>query len=169
MTYDSIHRYRNWYSRLLRFHSPQHYARYGEGMEQTFADLLRERARGDRSLFGFALWMFVETSVGIIRENLNVFPMTIHRTLKFIIGALCLLFIPFFAMLFQVQGWDWDMSDFIIMAVLLTGMGYGAAFATNPAGNRRNRIIGIAIVAFLLVLYVHLAVGIVDTWPLAGS
>lgn len=168
MAYDSIHRYRNWYSRLLRFHSPQHYARYGEGMEQTFADLLRERAAGERSVFGFALWMFVETSAGIIRENLTLFPMTTNRTLRFIIGALCLLFIPFFAMMFQVQGWDWHLFDYLVVGALLVGFGASLAYATS-GGSARRRIIGIGLVLFFVAAYVHIAVGIVDWLPLAGS
>jgi hypothetical protein len=38
-------------------------------MEQTFHDLCRERAQEGRGLFGLALWVFTETSAGIIREN----------------------------------------------------------------------------------------------------
>ncbi len=30
-------------------------------------------------------------------------------------------------------------------------------------------VIALAVVGLLALLYVHLAVGIVDTWPLAGS
>jgi len=38
-------------------------------MEQTFNDLCRERGQEGKGLFRLALWMFVETSAGIIREN----------------------------------------------------------------------------------------------------
>jgi len=40
-------------------------------MQQTFADLYNERKRetGQR-LFGFVLWMFLETAIGIFREHL---------------------------------------------------------------------------------------------------
>jgi hypothetical protein len=38
-------------------------------MEQTFNDLCRERAEMRGGLFGFVLWMFVETFAGIVREN----------------------------------------------------------------------------------------------------
>jgi hypothetical protein len=38
-------------------------------MEQTFNDLYRER-QTKSNRFGFVLWMFVETSVGIIREQM---------------------------------------------------------------------------------------------------
>jgi hypothetical protein len=36
--------------------------------------------------------------------------------------------------------------------------------------NKKNRlVIGLVILALVLVTWVHLAVGIVDTWPFAGS
>ena len=38
-------------------------------MEQTFNDLCRERVEAKRSLFGFALGTFFETSAAIIKEN----------------------------------------------------------------------------------------------------
>lgn len=43
------------------------------------------------------------------------------------------------------------------------------AAATNSAFPLKRRAIGIGAVVFILALYAHLAVGIVDTWPLAGS
>jgi hypothetical protein len=46
--------------------------RFGEGMEQTFNDLCRERVKAERGLFSFALWMFFETSARIIRENVKI-------------------------------------------------------------------------------------------------
>jgi len=39
-------------------------------MEQTFNDLYNERKRKtEQGLFGFVLWMFIETSIGIIKEH----------------------------------------------------------------------------------------------------
>src|ERR1044071_6795721 len=66
---NSIERYRNWYAKLLCLYPKAYRERFGEGMEQTFNDLCRERVKAERGLFSFALWMFFETSVGIIREN----------------------------------------------------------------------------------------------------
>ena len=65
----SIRRYRNWYAKLLRLYPKPYRERFGEGMEQTFNDLCRERVKAERGLFSFALWIFLETSAGIIREN----------------------------------------------------------------------------------------------------
>ena len=50
----------------------RYYQRFGEGMEQTFNDLLRERAAGRPTLLGRALWMFAETAAGIFKENVTL-------------------------------------------------------------------------------------------------
>jgi hypothetical protein len=72
MAYEhSIRRYRHWYAKLLRLYPKPYYERFGEGMEQTFNDLCRERRDAKGGLFGFVLWMFVETSAGITKENLR--------------------------------------------------------------------------------------------------
>lgn len=167
MAYDSIHRYRSWYASLIRFHSRAHRTRYGEGMEQTFSDILRERREEGKGLFGFALWMFIETSAVIIRENITHIHM--NRTLKFVLGALCILFIPLLAMVFSVDGWDWSLFDFVLIGVLLAFAGYALAYATNVQMSNTLRFIGLAAVGLLVLIYVHLAVGLVDWLPLAGS
>lgn len=169
MPYErSIQRYRRFYAHLLRLYPRSYYERFGESMEQTFSDLLRARAVAERGLFDHAVWMFVETSAGIMRENISRM-FTQKRTYIFVLGALSLLLIPFLAMQFNVAGWDWNASDFAIMSVLLAGVGLALAAATNRTFPLSRRCIGIGAVGFLVLLYVHLAVGIVDSWPLAGS
>jgi hypothetical protein len=79
----SIARYRNLYAKLLRLYPTSYRERFGEGMEQTFSDLLRERRDAERVLFAFALWMFVETSAGIIRENITF--IIVHNITKSLI------------------------------------------------------------------------------------
>jgi hypothetical protein len=64
--------YRRWYARLLRLYPRAYRDRFAEGMEQTFNDLLRERRDTGRKLFGFVLWMYVETATGIARESVMV-------------------------------------------------------------------------------------------------
>jgi hypothetical protein len=64
-----IRRSRKWYARLVRLYPKPFRERFGEGLEQTFTDLCRERLNAKRGLFRFVLWMFLETLVGIIRQN----------------------------------------------------------------------------------------------------
>ena len=57
------------YKKLLRLYPPEFREELGESMEQTFYDLYKER-RSESLWFGFVLWMFVETAMGIVRENI---------------------------------------------------------------------------------------------------
>ena len=62
-------RYRSWYSKLLRLYPQAYRERFSLGMEQTFGDLCRERVQAGRGLFRLALWVFLETSASVVREN----------------------------------------------------------------------------------------------------
>jgi hypothetical protein len=62
-------RYRKLYARLLRLYPRPYRERFGEGMEQTFNDLCRERREAREPLVGFVFCTFVETSAAIVREN----------------------------------------------------------------------------------------------------
>lgn len=65
----AIARYRRWYRKLLRLYSKPHRERFGEAMEQTFSDLLRERSRRGGGFFGCVIWLFIETLLEILKEN----------------------------------------------------------------------------------------------------
>src|ERR1043165_1188772 len=54
----SIRRRRNWYVKLVGLFPKPFRERFGEGMEQTFTDLCRERVEAEKGLFSFALWAF---------------------------------------------------------------------------------------------------------------
>jgi hypothetical protein len=57
------------YKKLLTLYPQRFKEQLGESMEQTFNDLYRERqVRPGR--FGFVLWTFIETAVGIVREHM---------------------------------------------------------------------------------------------------
>lgn len=92
-----------------------------------------------------------------------------NETLKIIITAVAiLLLIPFIAMQFTNEV-NWSVFDFLVMGVLLTGVGvlFDVVLRKVPNKNNRIAIITIIIIAFLLV-WAELAVGIFGT-PLAGS
>lgn len=91
-----------------------------------------------------------------------------NRTLKFIVAAWCLLLVPLIAEVLDVEGWDWKLWDFAFIGVLLAGFGASVAYATGPR-TKLQRVIGALLSIAIVLLYVHLAVGIEDTWPLAGS
>lgn len=63
-------RYRYVYAKLLRLYPTSYRERFGQGMEQTFNDLCREREAAGGRLFGPVSWIFVETVGWIVKENL---------------------------------------------------------------------------------------------------
>ncbi len=63
---------RNFYKKLLAFYPQTFRKQFGESMEQAFDDLCSEHLRQAKQLsFGFVLWIFTETSAGIVKENLT--------------------------------------------------------------------------------------------------
>jgi hypothetical protein len=59
------------YRKLLSLYPRAFRERLGESMQQTFDDLYNERKRQtEQGVFGFVLWMFLETALGIFREHL---------------------------------------------------------------------------------------------------
>lgn len=57
------------YKKLLRLYPRKFRERLEESMQQTFNDLYKER-RGESAWFGFILWTFAETGIGIFREHM---------------------------------------------------------------------------------------------------
>jgi len=91
------------YKRLLTFYPAAFREQLAESMEQTFNDLCQERRQSKKTLPGFVLWMFVETTLGIFREHLFLAVkgdgMQIAlRTLGFSGGISFLILLPFMAM-----------------------------------------------------------------------
>ena len=59
------------YRKLLSLYPRTFRDRFGESMAQTFDDLyLRQKRQSVQGGLGFVLWIFVETTIGIVREHL---------------------------------------------------------------------------------------------------
>src|SRR5882757_1714756 len=102
----AVRSYRTWYAMLLRLYPRPFRERFGEGMAQTFHDLCREHRDTRRGLFGFALWIFSETLVGIVRENITRMNQLERTMLRVALVALGLLMVPLVASQ-VVDGWNW--------------------------------------------------------------
>ncbi|MBD1864938.1 MULTISPECIES: hypothetical protein [Trichocoleus] len=158
-----IRRYRNWYAKPLRLYSKPYYERFGEGMKQAFTDLLRERAEEGRGLFGYALWLFIETSAGIIRENITSIVRQNKNIIYLALGTAFILLMPLIAMLFTNQV-VWDLTDFIVAGTLIFGTGLAYELVARKGGTMAYRVaVGIALAAAFLLVWMNLAVGIIGS------
>ena len=166
MIYEhSIQRYRNWYAKLLHFYPKPYRERFGEGMEQTFNDLVRERQETEEGLFGFVLWMFVETSAGIIRENITF--MIVQNTRRLIVwaivGALILLLLILAAM--RVTN-EVNLGEAVAWSgILLVAGGFYELWQwLKKTRTRAYRIgFGVGLAGVLLLGWVSGAVGIIGS------
>ena len=60
------------YRKLLTFYPRKFREQLAESMEQTFNDLCNEKRQTKQRLFGFVLWMFIETAIGILQEYIGL-------------------------------------------------------------------------------------------------
>lgn len=67
------------------------------------------------------------------------------------------------------RGVDWSLGDFVIAGVLLFGMGSLFVFIARRVNKKYRLVVALSVLAVFLLIWVHLAVGIVDSWPFAGS
>lgn len=79
-----------------------------------------------------------------------------------------LLLIPLVAMQFTTEV-NWDLTDFVIMGILLSATGVGINWAITKIKNPRNRIIiGAVVLLIFLLIWAEMAVGLFGS-PIAGS
>lgn len=151
-------RYRNWYARLLRLYPKPYRERFGEPMEQTFNDLCHERGEAGDGLFGLALWMFVETSAGIIRENLRFIVMQ-KGIMRIAVGIGLILLIPVALWLLAI--WHWRPGAPVLAVVLLVGgIGLTYQLVAKKISNTAYRFaVGVALAAVFLLVWMNAAVG----------
>jgi hypothetical protein len=146
-TNDAGRRYRTWYAMLLRLYPRPFRERFGEGMAQTFHDLCQERKVARRVLFGFALWIFCETLVGIVKENTTRMPQLGKTMLRVALGALAVLMVPLVASQF-VEDWNWPVGAFVRVYVLFFGTGMVFALVARRMGAWSYKAgVGVALVA----------------------
>ncbi len=160
----SLRRLRDGYAKLLRFYPQPFRERFGEGMAQTFNDLLRECAGEGRGVMGCAFWMFGETIVGILRENMTMIWMKKNKNVvRIALVTGFILLIPLVAMQFSDEV-DWNLFDFVVAGALLFGSGLTYELIARKAGKPAYRAaVGVAVATALLLAWVNLAVGIIGS------
>ena len=170
----ALGRYRRWYAGLLRLYPRPYRDRFAEPMEQTFTDLARERIDADRNLLGFAVGTFAETCAQIMRENMTQLMQTTNY-LRWVVVTAIVLAIPAIAMGLDLgipdpgsgtDGLNWGPMDFAIVGVLVLGAGLLFEYASSRGRSLAHRAaVGIAVAAGLFLVWVNLAVGMMDVEP----
>ena len=161
---STIQYYRAWYRKLIRFYPKPYYERFGESMEQTFSDSLREHAKQNPAITRHSLWMIAETSSGILKEHFYCLTMQ-NRILRLALIVALLLLIPLFGNRY-VDGWNWSPFDFLFAGVLLFGTGVAYEIMTRKSSAFTYRAaVGIGCLATLLLTWVNAAVGIIGDGP----
>jgi hypothetical protein len=156
-------RYRYWYAKLLRLYPKPHYQRFGEGMQQTFNDLLQERASKNGSTLGCAIWMAIETCEGIMTAHMTGIIGRNKRFAGMMLAIGCLLLLPLLGVLFTDEV-NWGPGDFIIAGILLTGTALLFEVAARLTGNRAYRAaVALAVVTGLVLIWLNLAVGLIGS------
>jgi hypothetical protein len=159
----SLLRYRCWYARLLRLYPKSHYERFGESMAQTFNDLCRDRRESGERLSGFVLWLFMDTSVQILKERVAVMMNQdiTRRLLAWAIVIALLLLVPLVAMQFTDEV-NWNLFDFVIMGCVLFGIGLAYELLARRSKDTTYRVaFGIGLVTAFLLFWVNGAIGII--------
>src|SRR5687768_15059798 len=78
---DAARRYTATYARLLHLYPKSYQRQFAQPMQQMFADMCLEREQSGEPLLGFALKVYLETSVGIVKEGFK--EMSMHsKTMK---------------------------------------------------------------------------------------
>lgn len=133
-------------------------------MEQTFSDICRERAEAGEGLRGVVFWMFVETLLGIMRENGRSIVRQNKRILRIALVTACILLVPLMGNLFM--GWHWPAIAFPIWGALLFGTGLAYELVAKKGGNIAYRAaVGIACVTGFVLVFINAAAGIIGDGP----
>lgn len=93
----------------------------------------------------------------------------LNKNQLFVLGGTCLLLlIQLIGMLFTSEI-NWSLGDFIVMGILLSGLGFICEFVFRRISNKAYKLTLIAsLVIIFLLIWIELAVGIFNS-PFAGS
>jgi len=151
---------RRLYKKLISLYPQGFKERLAESMEQTFQDLWNEKRQTKKELFGFVLWTFIETAMGIFREHLLLIsPGDLMQTILKPLGSSALisllLILPF--MIMEVVNRRNFHKDFpfmlffvlwlnlfainLILLPIVRGRRTGNHHTANPVPTQRNTLL----------------------------
>lgn len=85
-----------------------------------------------------------------------------QQIIRSILVAELVLLVPLIAMQFSDE-WDWGPLDFVVVGVLLAGVGVDGQMIINGMKNNYRQVFaGLVLALAMVVIWVELAVGIFD-------
>jgi hypothetical protein len=199
MNKKALRRSQRLYSLILKLYPKRYRQEFGEEMKYVFSQSLKDAYSENGEQGIFYIWRRTITDVGksLVIQHIENLPhrqgnqkgggtmkknndlIMQNKVFGFLaLGTGLLLIIPLVLTLLNPTssinggvggGWDWEAGDFVVMSILLFGMGSIYVFTARKVSKKRRLVVGLVVLAALLFIWAHLAVGIVDTWPLAGS
>jgi hypothetical protein len=163
------------YKKLLALYPREFKERLGESMEQTFHDLHRDR-QTEPGWFGFVLWTFIETSMGIVREhvlllsegatikNMIATPRSIALISSILLGV-AFIVAPFIYLVGDLRDamgpFSYDVADFLYGPVWAASL-VGVVFTLRERiGERAPRRMSLALLAAVLAAGITVAVAFI--------
>jgi hypothetical protein len=165
------------YSIFLKFYPKNYRQEFGEEMKYVYSESLKDAYRESGLQGVITFWtrsaidgvksFFIQhiesQKGGDSMKTKNKDLLQQNKVFLWVaLGVALILAIPL------LMRWPWTLSDFVVMGTLIFGMGSLFVFTARKFSNHRL-LVALAVAAAFLLIWVHLAVGIVDTWPFAGS
>ncbi len=159
-----MQRYRNWYAKLLRLYPKPYRERFGEGMEQTFNDLCRERAERKEDCSVSLSGCSSKHPRELLRENGRSIVMQNKSIVRIALVTGCILLVPLLGNLFM--GWNWPSFAFPFWGAILFGTGLTYELIARKGGTIAYRVaVGIACATGFVLVFINAAAGIIGDGP----
>jgi hypothetical protein len=130
-------------------------------MEQTFSDVLRECVQEEGSVGMRAAGMFIETFIGIIKENIIRMTTPLSKIIRALVISSLLLVVPFVASLF-VDGMNWSRFDYVFAWLMFSFISLAFTFVLSSTANMSYKLaVGAAVVGAFTLVWIDGAVGII--------
>lgn len=171
------------YAILLNFYPKNYRKAFGKEMEYVYSETIKDAVseKGTVGIVNFWITSALDAGKSLLNEHfenlkgggdMKTKSRDIFMDNKIFAwigaGTAIVLSIPLIGMQFSSE-WDWNLFDFIVMGALIFGTGFIFVQVARITPRKYRVLIGIGFLLALLLTWAHLAVGIVDTWPLAGS
>lgn len=170
-----IRRSEHIYDFLLKFYPKSYRQEFGEEMKYVFSESLKDayKENGEQGLISLWTRTLIDAGKSLVTQHLenqkggesmktksNDIIMQNKVFLWIAIATGLILLIPLIGMQISNE-WNWSIEDFIIIGILLFGMGSMFVLTARKIRSKRNRVaVGIAFTIAILYIWAELAVGI---------